>query len=27
LRKDTLVPTETIQTLRDTGEIFRAQAG
>ena len=27
LRKDTLVPTETIQTLKDTGEIFRAQAG
>jgi hypothetical protein len=24
LRKDTLVPTETIQTLKDTGEIFRA---
>lgn len=27
LRKDTLVPTETIQTLKDTGEIFRMQAG
>ena len=26
LRKDTLVPTETIQTLKDTGEIFRMQA-
>jgi hypothetical protein len=24
LRKDSLVPTETIQTLKDTGEIFRA---
>jgi hypothetical protein len=27
LRKDTLVPTETIQTLKDTGEIFRTPAG
>lgn len=27
LRKDTLVPKETIQTLKDTGEIFRMQAG
>ena len=26
LRKDRLVPTETIQTLKDTGEIFRVQA-
>ena len=27
LRKDSLVPTETIQTLKDTGEIFRTPAG
>ncbi|MEO5820955.1 MAG: phage holin family protein [Vicinamibacteraceae bacterium] len=27
LRADSLVPTETIQTLKDTGEIFRARAG
>jgi hypothetical protein len=27
LKKDRLVPTETIQTLKDTGEIFRAPAG
>ena len=26
LRRDTLVPTETIQTLKETGEIFRAPA-
>ena len=26
LRKDSLVPTETIQTLKDAGEIFRAPA-
>ena len=26
LRKDSLVPTETIQTLKDTGEIFRTPA-
>jgi hypothetical protein len=27
LRKDSLVPTETIQTLKDTGEIFRTPVG
>ena len=27
LRTDTLVPTETIQTLKDAGEIFRSDAG
>jgi hypothetical protein len=26
LRAETLVPTETIQTLKDTGEIFRSPA-